>query len=301
MQQTPYIWKNGQFIDWDKATTHVLSHTLHYGSGAFEGMRAYQTDRGPAIFRLPEHTKRLFYSAEQFGMQMPFTQEEINKAIIETVSKNKVQSCYIRPLVYHGYGKMGLNPKGADIDIIIACWPWGKYLGDDAINVKTSKYIRIHPKSTVADAKIVGHYVNSIMASQEIQNESEYQEALLLDYEGKIAEGPGENIFIAKNGVLFTPKKGTILEGITRSTLMTLAKDLHIEVVEKDLYPEDLKNADEAFFTGTAAEVTGIARIDDKVLSGGKIGELSKKCKDLYMDVVGGKVPKYSDWLTICG
>ena len=215
---TQQIWQNGKFVKWATATTHVLTHALHYGSGVFEGVRFYETDRGPAIFRLKEHVRRLFYSAKTLSMKIPYTQKQISEAIIQTVKVNKIKSGYIRPLCFFGYGKMGLNPTGAPVEIVIACWPWGSYLGGKPIKVQTSKFIRIHPKSLVHDAKVCGHYVNSILASIEMQR-LRCDEALLLDYRGYIAEGPGENIFFAKKKVLFTPQLGTILNGITRDTI----------------------------------------------------------------------------------
>ena len=295
--ETDYIWLDGAFLPWEEAKIHVISHALHYGSGVFEGTRFYNTENGPAIFRLQDHTKRLFYSARAIGLTIPFSEDEVNQATKETVRKNKVESGYIRPLAFFGEGKMGLRPQGAKEHLCIACWPWGKYLADRPIRVKISKYIRIHPKSLVADAKVTGHYVNSILAVQEVLPQG-YDEAMLLDFEGNIAEGPGENFFLVKNGVLHTPKLGNILAGITRQTIITLANDLGIETVERTIRPEEIWEADEAFYTGTAAEVTPIGEVDDKKIGNGEEGEVTAKLKKAYFDAVTGKNEKYPEWIT---
>ncbi len=298
MDSTQYIWMNGKFVPWDKATVHILTHTLHYGCGVFEGIRLYKTANGPAIFRLKEHTKRLFYSAKAMKIEIPYTEDQINRATIETVRKNKLQQGYIRPIVYLGYGKMGLNPVGAPIDVSISCWPWGKYLSEDPIDVKIAKTVRLDPRSCVTDAKVTGHYFNSIKAVHEIIG-TKYKEALLLDFKGNIAEGPGENFFMVKRGIIFTPPLGSILNGITRDTVMKLARDLGLKVVQKTLKPKDAYNADEAFFTGTAAEVTAIRSIDDHVLGDGLIGPVTTVLKQAYMDSVMGKAKRYRKWLTM--
>jgi branched-chain amino acid aminotransferase len=269
MHPTSFIGKNGVLIPWEQATTHLLTHTLHYGGGAFEGIRCYKTEKGPAIFRLKEHIARLFYSASVLKMNLPFSEEEIVQAVTETVRKNKLECGYIRPLVYFGYGSMGIKIQPeTPVDVAIACWPWGKYLPEDAVKVKISSVMRIHPKSTVADAKLCGNYVNSILAEVEIRGTA-FHEALFLDHEGNIAEGPGENIFIIKGEKLITPKPGSILPGITRDTIFTLAKDIGYEFEEATITTKQLFEADEAFFTGTAAEVTPIASIDDHIFSDG--------------------------------
>ncbi|MEK6823113.1 MAG: branched-chain amino acid transaminase, partial [Nanoarchaeota archaeon] len=257
MQATDVIWMDGAFVAWDDAKVHVISHALHYASGVFEGIRFYETPEGPAIFRLQEHIDRLFVSAKKIGMQIPFTREQLVRATVELIAKNKVGSGYIRPIAFFGYGGMGLTPKGAAINVAIACWPWPAFLGDKPIKVKTSSFIRIHPKSTHADAKITGHYINSLLAAQEAHAEG-YDEALLLDWEGFVAEGPGENVFAVKDGVLYTPPLGAILPGITRDSVITIARDLGIEVRQMTLTPQDLRNAEELFFTGTAVEVAPI-------------------------------------------
>ena len=293
MDETEYIWMDGKLVKWKEAKIHVLTHTFHYGGGAFEGIRFYKTGKGIAIFRLKEHIDRLYYSASKLKMEVPYSKEELIKAVKETVKVNKIEEGYIRPICYFGYGKMGVNPKGMAVNCAIAVWPWGKYLGDKNISVKISRYIRIHPKSTHTDAKICGHYVNSILASVEARDKG-YDEALLLDYEGNVVEGSGENIFIVKNGKLITPPLGRILNGITRASVIGIAKDEGIKVEEKEIKPEDIYNADEAFFTGTAAEVTAIDSVDDRKIKGGPV---TKKLRDLFMDIVHGKNKKYERWL----
>lgn len=294
---TKKIWYNGRIVDWDKAYTHVMSHGLHYGSGVFEGVRFYETPEGPAIFRLKEHVARLFYSAAAFEMRIPYTQQQIAEAIVKTVKINKVKSGYIRPISYFGYGKMGLNPTGCTVDTVVACWPWGSYLGGKPIRVKTSKFIRIHPDSVVADAKVCGHYTNSIMASLEIKR-AKFDEALFLDYRGYVAEGPGENLFFVKGGKLFTPKLGSILAGITRSSVMQIARDFKIPVKEGHFRPKDLYAADELFFTGTAAEVQPIGSLDNKKIGNGQIGPITNKLRETYLAAVAGKIARYKKWLT---
>ena len=297
MDETKFIWMDGKLVKWHEAKVHVLAHTLHYGAGVFEGIRFYETEKGPAVFRLKEHIDRLYYSAGTFGMKIPYSKEEFIKAVKETVRVNGLKAGYIRPICFFGYGKMGLNPEGAPVNCAIAVWPWGKYLGENAVRIKTSKYIRIHPKSTHADAKICGHYVNSIFAFLDAKGEG-YDEALLLDYEGNIAEGPGENFFIVKNKKIFTPPLGTILKGITRESIIQLARDLGFELNEKKIKLEEAYNADEVFFTGTAAEVTPIASIDDKQIGDGRTGPITKQLSGEYHKIITGKNPKYEKWLT---
>jgi branched-chain amino acid aminotransferase len=296
-QTTEKIWMNGRMTDWKNANVHVLSHALHYGSGVFEGIRFYETAKGPAIFRLKEHTDRLFYSAKALQMKIPYSRAEVSEAIRKTVKINKVKSGYIRPLAFFDYGKMGLNPTGAAVSLAIACWPWGSYLGGKPIRVKTSKLIRLHPDSVVADAKVCGHYVNSILASLEIQK-AKYDEALFLDHKGFIAEGPGENLFFLKKGVLHTPKLGSILAGITRNAVIEVAKDFGIKTKEGNYHLKDLYTADELFFTGTAAEVQPIGSLDDKKIGGGKIGPITKELRETFLAAVAGEIPKYRKWLT---
>ena len=263
----------------------------------FEGIRCYATDKGPAVFRLKEHIDRLFYSAKILEMKFPYSKEEFIKAIKETIKVNKLKEGYIRPLIIFGYGKMGVNPVGCPVNCSIAVWPWGKYLSADAVKVKIPKIIRIHPGTTDPNAKICGNYANSILASLEI-NKGGYDEALLLDYRGIISEGPGENVFCAKEGKIYTPKLGTILPGITRKSIIQIAKDEGYEVIEKDITVDEIKSADEAFFTGTAAEVTAIGSVDDQNIGNGEAGPITSKLKDMFMDIVKGKNEKYISWLT---
>ena len=288
---------DGNIVPWADAKIHVLTHSLHYGSAVFEGIRFYESEDGPAIFRLKEHTARLFFSADTISMRIPFSEDEISSAIIETVKMNEINTGYIRPLAYFGYGKMGLRPKGAAVNLSIAVWPWDAYLGTNPVRVKTSPYMRIHPKSTSMDAKISGNYVNSTFAGVDAISQG-YEEALLLDFEGNVAEGPGENIFIVKNHILYTPPKGNILAGITRDSLMTIAEDLGYSVEEKQLKVEDIYDADEAFFTGTAAEVTPIASLDDHSMKY-PFGPVTKKLSDIFLSAVKGMNGKYKSWLTI--
>lgn len=296
-QRSEHIWMNGEFVPWDDAKVHVLTHTLHYGSGVFEGVRAYETDSGPAIFRLPEHIDRLVYSGSALNMTLKWSRDELVEAVVETVRKSGHPSCYIRPLAFYGYGKMGVNPIGNPVELIIACWPWGAYLPHDMVDLKVSRFIRIHPQSTVADAKIVGHYVNSIMSILELQG-THYHEALLLDSDGNIAEGPGENFFMIKGGEIHTPSLGTILPGITRKTIIEIATDSGIPVRERRISLADALAADEAFYTGTAAEVTPIRSIDDNVLGGGVVGPITATIKSIYLAAVRGKVARYEGYLT---
>ncbi len=297
METTKFIWLNGNLLKWDDAKVHVLTHALHYGSGAFEGIRAYPTDRGPAVFRLDRHVDRLFYSAECIAMKVPYTKEQISRAILDVVASNEIDACYIRPIVYYGYGVMGLNPRNAPVDVAIACWPWGAYLPHEAVDVKIVSCVRLSSRAVKADAKICGHYINSIMAALEIRN-TEYHEGLLLDEHGYLAEGPGENLFLVKDGVLATPKLGRILAGITRDTVIRLASDCGLQVVEKDLLPADAYAADEAFFTGTAAEVTPVASIDGHKIGSGRVGPITRKLKNLYLDTVYGRSPQYREFLS---
>jgi branched-chain amino acid aminotransferase len=291
MEETKFIWFNGKLVKWEDAKIHVLSHALHYGSGVFEGIRAYKTKKGPAVFRLKEHVKRLFSSAESLFMVLKYSQEDIIKAIKETVKSNGLEEGYIRPIIFYGYGKMGLNPNGADIDVAIAVWPWGSYIGESA-KVKISNIMRIDPKSLKADKKVCGHYVNSILASLEAKKQG-YDEAILLDSKGNVAEGPGENVFIIKDKKIFTPTLNhQILPGITRDSIIKIAKDLGYEVIEKDIKVSELKEADEIFFTGTAAEVTPISKLDNKEIG---IGPITLKLKEKYMDIVRGKAG-YEEW-----
>ena len=297
MEEAKYIWMNGKLVPWKDAKIHILTHSLHYGSAVFEGIRFYKTEKGPAVFRLKEHIARLLKSAEAFDIKMKYSEEDIISETLNLIKENSLESGYIRPIIYAGYGKMGLPVRGTEINVSIAAWPWGSYLGEKPIKVKTSKYIRIHPKSTVSEAKITGHYSNSILASEEIHKLG-FEEALLLDFEGNVAEGPGENLFIVKAGKLYTPELGKILAGITRDSIMKIARDLNIEVIESTLSLQEVYDADEAFFTGTAAEVTPIASLDNKPIGSNAPGPITAKLKTLYENITTGKEEKYSDWLS---
>ncbi|MFZ5907216.1 MAG: branched-chain amino acid transaminase [Nitrospirota bacterium] len=299
--KTKKIWMDGKLVDWDNATVHVLTHTLHYGLGVFEGIRCYETLQGPAIYRLDEHVARLFDSARIFLMEIPFTHHEIREAIIKTVQVNRIKECYIRPLVYIGYGAMGLYPKENPVGVSIAVWPWGAYLGDEGlkngIRVKTSSFIRNHVNANMTRGKICGYYVNSQLAKKEAVS-CGYDEALLLDTEGYVSEGSGENVFIVRNGLLKTTPLTSILEGITRDSIMEIAKDAGIDVREERFTRDEIYIADEAFFTGTAAEVTPIRELDRRVIGQGKPGAITKRLQSVFFDIVKGKNKKYKSWLT---
>lgn len=296
MEKVKYIWFNGNLAKWDNAKIHVLSHALHYGSGVFEGIRLYKTTKGPAIFRLNDHLKRLFASAKALDLKIPYSIKELEKSIVELVKVNKIEEGYIRPIIFYGYGKMGLNPKGAEVNVIIAIWKWGKYL-KEKVKVKISKFIRLHPNSVISTAKVCGYYVNSIFATLDAEKDG-YDEAILLDYKGYVAEGPGENIFIVKNNQLYTPKPGSILLGITRDTVIKIARDLGIKVKEKNISVNELLNADEAFFTGTAAEITPIFKINQTLINKGKIGPIASKIKEIYEKITKAELKEYNHWLT---
>lgn len=296
MHATEKIWFNGALIPWNDAKIHVLTHTLHYGSGAFEGIRMYKTANGSAIFQLDRHIDRLYYSAESIQMKVPWSKKEFKQAVIETVRVNKMEACYIRPIFYYGYGELRVGPDGCPVEGAIAVWPWGAYLSNDPIRVKVADLIRIHPRSCVADAKITGHYTNAMLAGLQATNGG-YHEALLLDYAGNIAEGPGENFFMVKDGILITPPLGCILSGITRASVITLARDFEIAVVERPIPREEVFTADECFFTGTAAEVTPISSLDDIQLRT-PFGPVTRKIKNAFTTIVQGENPRYDQWLT---
>lgn len=295
------IWFNGELVEWRSATTHVLTHTLHYGMGVFEGVRAYETPDGPAIFRLQDHTKRLFNSAKIVGMQLPFTEEQINRAHIDVVKANNLASCYFRPMAYYGSSKLGVAPKQDDIQVILAAWAWGAYLGEEGmrkgIRVRVSSFTRHHPNVTMIKAKANGNYMNSIMANTEATRDG-YDEAILLDAQGYVAEGSGENIFTVRDGVLYTPALDVALDGITRRSVIAIASEMGLKVVEKRLTRDELYVADEVFFTGTAAEVTPIREIDGRQIGIGERGPITAEIQQRYFDIVQGKNPKYRDWLT---
>ena len=296
-----FIWFNGKLVDWRDANIHVLTHSLHYGMAVFEGVRAYKTDKGTAIFRLDQHTKRWFNSAKIFQMEMPYSQEEMFNAQIEVVRANKLESCYLRPIAWIGSEKLGISAKGNKILVSIAAWEWGAYLGEDGLNkgirVKTSSYSRHHVNVSLVRAKASGYYINSIRANQEVTAHG-YDEALLLDTDGYVSEGSGENVFIVRDGILYTPDLASCLAGITRDAIMQIAKDLQIEVREKRITRDEMYCADEAFFTGTAAEVTPIRELDDRTIGNGGRGPVTEKIQNVFFDIVKGKNDKYASWLT---
>jgi branched-chain amino acid aminotransferase len=295
------IWSDGKIIPWREATTHVLTHTLHYGMGVFEGVRAYETPRGPAIFRLQEHTNRLFNSAHIFMMKMPYDRATLMQAQLDMVRQNKLQSCYIRPIVFYGSEAMGISAKTLSVHVAIAAWPWGAYLGSDGlengIRVKTSSFTRHHVNINMCRAKSVTTYANSILAHQEVAHDG-YDEALLLDVDGYVAEGAGENIFIVKQGKLYTPDMTSCLEGITRASIVELAGEIGIPVIEKRITRDEVYCADEAFFTGTAAEVTPIRELDNRKIGSGTRGPITARLQTMFFACVSGKTDSHADWLT---
>jgi branched-chain amino acid aminotransferase len=295
-----FIWYDGKLVPWREATTHVLTHSLHYGMGVFEGVRAYKTAQGTAIFRLQDHTERLFNSAHIFQMAMPFDRETINEAQKEVIRANNLESGYIRPLAFYGSEKLGVSPKGAKVHVTIAAWPWGAYLGEEGlergIRVKTSSFTRHHVNISMVRAKACGHYINSILANNEATNDG-YDEALLLDPEGYVAEGAGENVFIVKKGKIYTPDLTSCLEGITRATVLKLCEELGIPVLEKRITRDEIYAADEAFFTGTAAEVTPIRELDGRQIGIGRRGPITAQLQQKYFDVVYGRSEQHADWL----
>ena len=295
------IWHDGKMVPWREATTHVPTHSLHYGLAVFEGLRAYDTSKGPAIFRLKEHVDRLFASAHIYMMPMPYPKEVIEKACKDVVKENNLDSCYIRPIGFYGSEKMGVSPKGATVHVSVAAWPWGAYLGSEGIEkgirVKTSSFSRHHVNVTMCRAKYSGTYANSILANQEALDEG-YDEALLLDTDGFVAEGAGENLFIVKNNTIYEPELTSALMGITRDTVLTLAKAAGVSVESKRLTRDDIYTADEAFFTGTAAEVTPIRELDRRTIGNGTRGPVTELIQKQFFDIVNGKSPTYDKWLT---
>jgi branched-chain amino acid aminotransferase len=295
------IWLDGQQVPWREAKTHVLTHTLHYGMGVFEGIRAYHAEGGTAIFRLQDHTDRLFRSAHILRMDMPYDKATINKTCIDAVKNNKLDTAYIRPMCFYGAEGMGLRADNLKVHVMIAAWAWGSYLGPDGlekgIRIKTSSYTRHHVNITMCKAKANGNYMNSMLALQEALD-CGYDEALLLDNEGYVAEGSGENIFLVRNGELLTPDLTSALEGITRETIITLAQDLGLNVKEKRITRDEVYVADEAFFTGTAAEVTPIREMDGRKIGNGDRGPVTEKIQALYFDVVHGRSEQYKHWLS---
>ena len=294
------IWLDGEWLPWREAKVHVLTHTLHYGAGVFEGLRAYNAEQGTAIFRLEAHTDRLFRSAHILNMAMPFDKQTLNLAQCEAVKRNNLDSAYIRPMCFYGSEGMGLRADQLEVHVMIAAWEWGSYLGADnmerGIRIHTSSFTRNHVNSVMCKAKANGNYMNSILALQEALA-SGFDEALLLDHEGYVAEGSGENIFIVRNGILYTPDLTSALEGITRDTIMTIANELGIKIVEKRITRDEVYVADEAFFTGTAAEVTPIRELDGRQIGGGGRGPITEQLQSIYFDYVYGRKPGHGEWL----
>lgn len=297
-----FIWFDGKLVPWREATVHVLTHTLHYGTGCFEGVRAYHADQGTAIFRLDKHTDRLFNSAKILGMEIPHSKEELIAAQIAAVKENNLDSAYIRPMCFYGSEGIGLRADNLKVHTMVAAWEWGAYLGKEAlekgIRIRTSSFTRHHVNITMCKAKANGNYMNSTMALQEALRDG-YDEALLLDVDGFVAEGSGENIFIVRDGVIYTPELTSALEGITRETIMALANDIGVDVVSKRITRDEVYIADEAFFTGTAAEVTPIREYDGRSIGCGSRGPITEKLQKMYFDLVHGRIEKYNDWLTV--
>jgi len=301
VEATKKIWMNGSFVEWDDAKVHILTHSLHYGTAVFEGIRCYNTDGGPAVFRLHEHVGRLFDSAHICQLDMPFTRERVTEAILETIRVNKIDACYIRPLVHIGYGAMGVYPKGNPVEMSIAVWPWGSYLGEEAlqkgIRVRVSSFIRQHVNTTMVRSKTTANYANSLLAKREALKDG-YDEAMLLDTDGYVAEGSGENVFIVRKGLIKTPPLTSILEGITRDAVMQIATDRGLRLVEDRFTRDELYIADEAFFTGTAAEITPIREVDSRTIGEGKPGSVTRELQSAFFDIVHGRDSRHGDWLT---
>jgi branched-chain amino acid aminotransferase len=297
------IWMNGQFVAWDDAKVHVLTHGLHYGTGVFEGIRAYETPRGTAIFRHTDHIDRLFKSAELYYMPIPYTREELRSATHELITRNGLKSCYVRPLVYRGYGQMGLYPLDAPVDVTIAVWSWGAYLGDEGkrtgIRAKVSSWRRIGPDSLIPHAKACGQYLNSVLAKIE-SHKAGYEEAILLDTRGFVCEGSGENLFVVSGGRIHTPPQtASILDGINRKSAIQIARDLGYEVVERDIARAELYLADEVFVTGTAAELVPVREIDDHAIGTGEPGEITRVVQRAFDDALRGRSERYAEWLDV--
>ncbi len=301
MEQSEFIWMNGEFVPWEEAQVHVLTHALHYGTSVFEGVRCYDTEIGPAIFRHQDHVDRLFRSAQAYFMEIPYTAEQVRSATLELIARNKLSSCYIRPIAYRGYGSMGLFPLTIDVDLTIAVWEWGLYLGEDGkrdgIRAKISSWRRISPETLIPYAKAGGQYLNSILAKVEAHNAG-YDEALLLDHVGNVCEGTGENIFVIRDGTIYTPPMtSSILEGISRDSVIKIAADMGHEVVVREIAADELPIADEIFLTGTAAEMVPVRELDDRPVGSGKPGEITKALLAVYEDALYGRDERYRGWL----
>ncbi len=302
MQKSEFIWMNGKLVKWDEAHIHILSHVIHYGSSVFEGMRAYESDKGPILFRLRDHTKRLHDSAKIYRMDIPYTPEQIDQAIIDLIAANKLESCYVRPIAYRGFAELGVDPKPCPVDLAIAVWPWGKYLGPEAleqgISVCVSSWNRLAPNTMPAMAKAGANYMNCQLIKMEAMSRG-YVEGIALDTAGHVSEGSAENIFIVRDGIVITPTfASSILAGITRDSVIKLAGDLGIKVIEQDIPREMLYVADEVFFTGSAAEVSPISKIDDIQIGEGRRGPITKQLQDAFFDIVGGRAGNRRGWLT---
>ncbi len=295
-----FIWYDGKLVPWRDATTHVLTHSLHYGVAVFEGVRAYRTAKGTAIFRLAEHTQRLMNSGKIYLMDIPYPKDVLMEAQLEVVRANKLESCYLRPIAFYGSEKMGISTRGSTVHVAIAAWPWGAYLGEEGlekgIRVKTSSFARHHVNVTMPRAKVASTYANSILANLEVTQEG-YDEALLLDTQGFVAEGAGENLFVIKDGKIFEPEIASALTGITRDSVITVAREFGLEVHAKRLTRDDIYIADEAFFTGTAAEVTPIRELDNRVIGEGRRGPITEQIQARFFDIVNGRAAEYDHWL----
>ncbi|MGI8594848.1 MAG: branched-chain amino acid transaminase [Solirubrobacteraceae bacterium] len=303
MEPVELIWMNGELVAWEDAKVHVLTHGLHYGTGVFEGIRCYETQEGPAIFRLREHLERLYKSAELYYMPVPYELEELRTATHELIGRNDLRSCYVRPLVFRGYGQMGLNPLEAPVDVCIAAWPWGAYLGEEGkragVRAKVSSWRRISPDSLIPHAKASGQYLNSVLAKIE-SLKAGYEEAILLDDHGHVCEGSGENLYAVSGGVITTPPQTAgILDGITRKSVLRIARDLGHEVVERDLARAELYLADEVFCSGTAAEIVPIREIDDHAIGAGEPGPVTREIQTAFEDAITGRAEHYREWLDV--
>lgn len=303
MDPTDLIWMNGEFVAWEDARIHVLTHGLHYGTGVFEGVRCYDTELGPAVFRNQEHVERLFRSAKLYYMEIPYSPEQLRAATRELVARNGLRSCYIRPIVYRGYGSMGLNPLDSCVDVTIACWEWGKYLGDEGaekgVRAKVSSWRRIGPDSLIPHAKASGQYLNSVLAKVEVVK-SGYDEAILLDDHGYVCEGTGENVYVVRDGVIATPgQSNSILDGITRRSVIQIARDLGYEVAERDIARAELTLAEEVFMSGTAAELVPVREVDDHPIGTGEPGEITRVLQAAFDDAIHGRSERYREWLDV--
>jgi branched-chain amino acid aminotransferase len=303
VEPTDLIWMNGDFVAWEDAKVHVLTHGLHYGTGVFEGVRCYDTELGPAVFRNAEHCERLLRSAELYYMPVPYSAEVLREATLELVARNGLSSCYIRPIVYRGYGSMGLNPLDAPVDVTIACWEWGVYLGEEGaskgVRAKVSSWRRISPDSLIPHAKASGQYLNSVLAKIESMK-SGYEEAILLDDHGYVCEGTGENVYVIRDGVIATPgQSNSILDGITRRSVIQIAQDLGYKVVERDIGRAEMYLADEIFLSGTAAEIVPVREVDDHAVGTGEPGEITRVIQAAFDDAIHGRSERYREWLDV--